>query len=107
MWRQTDFTPLHKVARDIMNSELSLLIIISLLHRLPTENPGQKPILHEAQPDIHPLEILFDVSKLLDEENVTIRSFRSPLILYLFDRINHSALHLSRFFKLWDYLIIG
>ncbi|KAF9005620.1 hypothetical protein BDQ17DRAFT_1353475 [Cyathus striatus] len=42
---------------------------ISLLHRLPSSVPSAKPVLNEIQPDLHPLEILFDVKKLLDEQN--------------------------------------
>lgn len=50
----------------------------SLLNRLPTDKEGQKPILNNVQPEIHPLEVLFDVSKLLAEENVRfMNSFRS------------------------------
>ncbi|KAI0831217.1 hypothetical protein BC628DRAFT_1407751 [Trametes gibbosa] len=43
----------------------------SLLHRLPllpTER-GKKPIINEIQPQIHPLEILHDVQKLLIVEH--------------------------------------
>lgn len=39
-----------------------------MLHRLPPAQ-GQKPALNEIQPDLEPLEVLFDVSKLLDECN--------------------------------------
>lgn len=42
----------------------------SILHRLPSNAPGHKPILQEIQFDLHPLEVLADVRKLLDEENV-------------------------------------
>ncbi|KAI0064595.1 hypothetical protein BV25DRAFT_1822992 [Artomyces pyxidatus] len=37
----------------------------SLLHRLPPTDKGQKPALNEIQPGLHPLEVLFDVEKLL------------------------------------------
>jgi anaphase-promoting complex subunit 5 len=37
-----------------------------MLHRL---HPGQKPPLNEIQPHLEPLEVLFDVKKLLDEQN--------------------------------------
>jgi hypothetical protein len=47
----------------------------SILHRLPTES-GQRPNLQEIQTDLHPLEILYDTYKLLDEEHVC-----SPLLL--------------------------
>ncbi|KAI6127633.1 hypothetical protein EDD16DRAFT_1552061 [Pisolithus croceorrhizus] len=36
---------------------------ISMLHRLPT--PSGVPVLNEIQPDLHPLEVLYDVAKLL------------------------------------------
>jgi len=42
----------------------------SILNRLPKDTPGEKPNLQEIQSDLHPLEVLFDVSKLIDEENV-------------------------------------
>ncbi|KAF8188420.1 hypothetical protein BJ912DRAFT_1107716 [Pholiota molesta] len=57
------------IAARTSGDRITLHHCTSLLHRLPTENPGQKPILHAVQPDIHPLEVLFDVSKLLEEEN--------------------------------------
>ncbi len=43
----------------------------SILHRLPCEIPDQRPNLQEIQPDLQPLEVLFDTSKLLNEEFVT------------------------------------
>jgi anaphase-promoting complex subunit 5 len=42
---------------------------ISMLHRLPPTEPGRKPILNEIQPDLNPLEVLFDVNKLMQVEN--------------------------------------
>ncbi|KAG6832387.1 hypothetical protein H0H92_002655 [Tricholoma furcatifolium] len=42
---------------------------ISLLHRLPSTTLGGKPTLNELQSDLHPLEVLFDVKKLMDTEN--------------------------------------
>ena len=44
----------------------------SLLHRLPPLEPGRRPIINEPQPDMHPLEILADVKKLLDVKHVSI-----------------------------------
>ena len=41
-----------------------------MLHRLPSTISGRKPTLNEIQPDLHPLEVLFDVTKLMDEQNV-------------------------------------
>jgi len=46
---------------------------ISLLHRLPPE--GKRPVLNEIQPDLHPLEVLFDVGKLLNEEHVATSTY--------------------------------
>lgn len=37
-----------------------------MLHRLPPTNPGQRPTLNEIQPDLHPLEVFYDVEKLLN-----------------------------------------
>jgi hypothetical protein len=51
---------------------------LSILRRLPQTIPGQKPVLHEIQPDLHPLEVLYDVSKLLDEQNVELLSILDP-----------------------------
>jgi hypothetical protein len=39
-----------------------------MLHRLPSLN--EIPVLNEIQPDLHPLEVLFDVTKLLDPQYV-------------------------------------
>ncbi len=39
-----------------------------MLNRLP--DPERRPPLNEIQPHIHPLEILFDVKKLMEIENV-------------------------------------
>jgi hypothetical protein len=52
--------------------------VLSILRRLPQTIPGQKPVLHEIQPDVHPLEVLFDVSKLLDEQNVELLPILDP-----------------------------
>ncbi|KAI0646968.1 hypothetical protein C8Q79DRAFT_957197 [Trametes meyenii] len=43
----------------------------SLLHRLPVlpAERGKKPIINEIQPQMHPLEILYDAKKLLVIEN--------------------------------------
>ncbi|OSX65213.1 hypothetical protein POSPLADRAFT_1044618 [Postia placenta MAD-698-R-SB12] len=41
----------------------------SLLHRLPPTERGAKPILNDIQPDLHPLEVLFDVQKLVQISN--------------------------------------
>lgn len=41
-----------------------------MLHRLPPTKHGERSFLNEVQPDLHPLEILYDIKKLLDEQNV-------------------------------------
>uniref|UniRef100_A0A0W0FGE9 Anaphase-promoting complex subunit 5 n=1 Tax=Moniliophthora roreri TaxID=221103 RepID=A0A0W0FGE9_MONRR len=48
---------------------LTLQQCVSLLHRFPPEEEGQKPPLNEIQPQLHPLEILYDVKKLLEEKH--------------------------------------
>lgn len=40
------------------------------MHRLPPTERGQKPFLNTVQPDLHPVEILFDVKKLMQVQNV-------------------------------------
>lgn len=50
------------------NDRPTLLQCLSLLHRLPPAS-GSKPSINEIQPDMDPLEVLFDVKKLMDEEN--------------------------------------
>jgi len=40
------------------------------MHRLPPSERGQKPFLNTVQPDLHPVEILFDVKKLMQVQNV-------------------------------------
>ncbi|CAA7271729.1 unnamed protein product [Cyclocybe aegerita] len=51
------------------SDKVTLHHCLSLLHRIPYENTEKKPFLHEIQPDLHPLEILYDVKKLMTEEN--------------------------------------
>ncbi|KAJ7470732.1 hypothetical protein FB451DRAFT_1254671 [Mycena latifolia] len=51
------------------NDKSTLQHCISMLHRLPPTIECRRPMLNEIQPDLHPLEVLFDVYKLLDEEN--------------------------------------
>ncbi|PCH38233.1 hypothetical protein WOLCODRAFT_64717 [Wolfiporia cocos MD-104 SS10] len=41
----------------------------SMLHRLPPLERGRKPILNDIQPDLHPLEVLHDVQKLIQIQN--------------------------------------
>lgn len=49
-----------------------------MLHRLPPTNPSQRPTLNEIQPDLHPLEVFYDVDKLLK-----VRS--KPSVQHAFD----------------------
>lgn len=42
---------------------------ISIMHRLPPNERGEKPFLNTVQPDLHPVEILFDVKKLMQVQN--------------------------------------
>lgn len=49
--------------------KVTLQHCISMLHRLPPTISARRPVLNEIQPDLHPLEVLFDVKKLLDEQN--------------------------------------
>ncbi|KAJ2916044.1 hypothetical protein MD484_g4376, partial [Candolleomyces efflorescens] len=68
---QSDSLLLHEaigVARTA-NDRQTLQHCLSLLRRLPPP-PGEKPFLNEIQPDMHPLEILYDVKKLMHEDNV-------------------------------------
>lgn len=43
----------------------TLQLCQGLLHRIPPKNENQKPIINEMQPGLHPIELLFDVEKLL------------------------------------------
>ncbi|KAJ7774662.1 hypothetical protein DFH07DRAFT_800430 [Mycena maculata] len=51
------------------NDKVTLQHCISMLHRLPPTIEHRRPMLNEIQADLHPMEILFDVYKLMDEEN--------------------------------------
>ncbi|KAG1782460.1 armadillo-type protein [Suillus placidus] len=57
----------------------------SMLHRLPSLN--ETPVLNEIQPDLHPLEVLFDVTKLLDPQ------YGQPLTLCFEKSTEAIALH--------------
>ncbi|KAH9484304.1 Cytoskeleton-associated protein 5 [Psilocybe cubensis] len=63
----------------LSNDRVTLHHCTSILHRLPPLDEAQKPILQEVQPDLHPFEILFDVSKLLNPESVRMVSLEQPL----------------------------
>ncbi|KAN0140851.1 hypothetical protein V8E53_001295 [Lactarius tabidus] len=43
----------------------TLQLCQGLLHRIPPKNENQKPVINEMQPGLHPIELLFDVEKLL------------------------------------------
>ncbi|THH12641.1 hypothetical protein EW146_g7506 [Bondarzewia mesenterica] len=49
----------------VLSTNLLTGLPCSLLHRLPMIQAGQKPVLTEIQPGLHPLEVLFDVEKLM------------------------------------------
>ncbi|GBE82222.1 predicted protein [Sparassis crispa] len=49
--------------------KLTLQHCISMLHRLPPLERGRKYDINEIQPDLHPLEILYDVNKLMQIGN--------------------------------------
>ncbi|KII88563.1 hypothetical protein PLICRDRAFT_110769 [Plicaturopsis crispa FD-325 SS-3] len=49
--------------------KITLQHCISLKHRMPPITEGTKPVLNEIQPNLHPLEVLFDISKLMTIEN--------------------------------------
>lgn len=49
---------------------ITLQNCVSMLHRLPPTSAGQKPAPNEIQPDLHPLEVFHDVSKLADDQPI-------------------------------------
>ncbi|KAJ6496647.1 hypothetical protein C8R47DRAFT_349617 [Mycena vitilis] len=51
------------------NDKVTLQHCISMLHRLPPTIERRRPMLNEIQDNLHPMEVLFDVSKLMDEDN--------------------------------------
>ncbi|OCH95526.1 hypothetical protein OBBRIDRAFT_816439 [Obba rivulosa] len=51
------------------NDRIVLQLCMSMLRRLPPEERGCRPALNEVQPDLHPLEILSDVRKLMHINN--------------------------------------
>src|SRR5882762_2187945 len=53
----------------------------SLLHRLPTTRMGQRPVLNDIQPSLHPLEVLFDIEKLMRVSSVRATAcFRKQIL---------------------------
>ncbi|KAF5385526.1 hypothetical protein D9757_005432 [Collybiopsis confluens] len=48
---------------------IALQQCISLLRRLPPLDDNQKPPINEIQPNLNPLDVLYDVKKLIDETN--------------------------------------
>ncbi|KZT11383.1 uncharacterized protein LAESUDRAFT_755040 [Laetiporus sulphureus 93-53] len=51
------------------NDKVTLQHCMSMLHRLAPLERGQKPIINDIQPDLHPLEVLHDVQKLIKVNN--------------------------------------
>lgn len=51
------------------SDKLTLQHCIAMLHRLPHVEEGRRPVLNDIQPDLNPLEILFDVKKLMAVEH--------------------------------------
>ncbi|KIK70807.1 hypothetical protein GYMLUDRAFT_210293 [Collybiopsis luxurians FD-317 M1] len=49
--------------------KIALQQCISLLRRFPPVDDEQKPPINEIQPNLNPLDILYDVRKLMDEAN--------------------------------------
>ncbi|KAJ7063271.1 hypothetical protein C8F01DRAFT_984862 [Mycena amicta] len=70
-----EFTTARKLLSEAIgaartsNDRVTLAHCITMLHRLPPPIERRRPALNEIEAHIHPLEILFDVSKLMDEEN--------------------------------------
>ncbi|KAL4248144.1 Anaphase-promoting complex subunit 5 [Abortiporus biennis] len=60
----------HKVLQEAVmvarsnNDKVTLQHCLGLLHRLPPSR-GERPTINEIQPDLHPLEVLSDVKKLI------------------------------------------
>ena len=44
----------------------SRFLSFSMLHRLPSSSSKQRTMPNEIQPDLHPLEVFYDVGKLSD-----------------------------------------
>jgi hypothetical protein len=59
-----------------------------MLHRLPPTIERRRPMLNEIQQHLHPLEVLFDVSKLMDEENVLFLLFHQSCLPTKYARDN-------------------
>lgn len=52
---------------------------LSLLRRFPSVDGAQKPPINEIQPNLNPLDILYDIRKLMNEANVR----RHSAVLFL------------------------
>ncbi|KAF7294962.1 Cytoskeleton-associated protein 5 [Mycena indigotica] len=63
------------------NDKVTLAYCVTLQNRLPPKIEGRRPVLNQIQADVHPLEILFDVTKLMDEQNATPTFLRFKLDL--------------------------
>ncbi|KAI0283133.1 hypothetical protein BGY98DRAFT_1087979 [Russula aff. rugulosa BPL654] len=63
----------------------TLQLCQGLLHRLPPEHRNHKPTLNEVQPGLHPIEVLFDVEKLLREQPLSAAFERIVQAIGLYD----------------------
>ncbi|KAG7098994.1 hypothetical protein E1B28_000880 [Marasmius oreades] len=74
---RAEFSAARKLLLEAINvsrtsgDKLTLQQCMSLLHRFPPEEGQEerRPPLNEVQPHLHPLEILYDVKKLMDEKH--------------------------------------
>lgn len=78
-----------------------------MLHRLPHGEPGRRPVLNEIQPDLNPLEVLFDVKKLTTVAYVRRIPSSCGVNLLPFTRPSRRVLHLNESCRLWDFMING
>ncbi|EIN07406.1 hypothetical protein PUNSTDRAFT_105115 [Punctularia strigosozonata HHB-11173 SS5] len=68
---RSEYTAARKLLQEaiavsrISGDRVTLQHCTSMLNRLPPVERGRKPALNEIQPDLHPLELLFDVKKLM------------------------------------------
>ena len=77
------------------------------MHRLPPTERGQKPFLNTVQPDLHPVEILFDVKKLMQVQNVGGFLGRGNTSLTLSPRNNRCLRLLKRYTNSLDGMTNG
>ncbi|OBZ75246.1 hypothetical protein A0H81_04399 [Grifola frondosa] len=62
------------------NDNKTLQHCLSMLHRLPPLEHGRKMILNEVQSDLHPLEILYDVKKLVQIANQPLTAASEKIV---------------------------